>query len=345
LQVRAFVIREHGDTGKLLAEDRRVAEPRPGEVRVKVRACALNHLDLWVRKGVPGHTFPLPLVPGSDVAGVVDALGAGDTGVEAGAEVALQPGYGCGRCAACLSGQHSLCAGYGILGESRDGGCAEYVVVPVAGLMARPTHLSFEEAASLPLTLLTAYHMLVTRAGLRPGETVLVNAAGSGVGVVAMQVALALGARVFATAGSEDKRGKALALGAEAAIDYRSADVSREVKRLTAGKGVDVVVDHVGRDTFQANLRSLARGGRLVFCGVTSGPRVEMDLTPLFFKGQAILGSTMGGMGEMLEAWNLVLMGRVKPVVDRVFPLSDIAAAHEYLESRQAFGKVVLELA
>jgi len=305
----------------------------------------VNHLDLWVRNGVPGHSFPLPIVPGCDVAGTVDALGAGAMGVAVGDEVVVAPGVSCGRCLSCRSGEEALCRGYGILGESRDGGCQEHVVVPDIALFPKPQSLGWAHAAAIPLTFLTAWHMLKTRARVEPGERVLVHAAGSGVSAAAIQIGVLLGARVIATAGTEKKCAQARALGAEEAVNYRTTDFAPEVRRWSGGSGIDVVVDHVGADTFERSLRCLVKGGRYVTCGATSGFELKTDFRLVFFKSLSILGSTMGSAHELATVLALVASGRLGPVVDRVLPLEQIADAHRLLASREVFGKVVLSVA
>ena len=310
-----------------------------------MRAVGLNHLDLWVRNGVPGHSFPLPIVPGCDVAGVVDALGPGAAGVAEGDEVVVAPGVSCGRCLSCRAGEDALCRTYGILGESQDGGCQEYLVVPDGGIFPKPHGLDWAQAASVPLTFLTAWHMLKARARVQPGERVLVHAAGSGVSAAAIQIATLLGARVLTTAGTDEKCARGLALGAEEAVNYKTADFTREVRRWTSGRGVDVVVDHVGADTFERSLRCLVKGGRYVTCGATSGFELKTDFRLVFFKSLSILGSTMGGGHELAAVLSLVASGRLRPIVDRVFPLEQIAEAHRHLASREVFGKVVLTVA
>jgi NADPH:quinone reductase-like Zn-dependent oxidoreductase len=341
--MKAVVVREHGGPEALLLEERPLPEPGPGEVRVRVRAVALNHLDIWVRRGVPGHPFPLPLVPGCDVAGTVDALGpGGHPRFKAGDPVLVAPGVSCGACAECARGDDHLCRDYGILGETRDGGCAEYAVVPSRNLLPHPAGMEPAMAAAIPLVFLTAWHMVVERARVRPGETVLVHAAGSGVSSAAIQVAKVHGARVIATAGSDAKAEKARGLGADEVVNYRVKDFAAEVRRLTAKRGVDVIVDHVGPDTWEGNVRSLARGGRLVLCGSTSGFEVKTDTRFLFFKNLSLLGSTMGGRGELHEVLRLVEAGKLRPVVDSVLPLAEVREGHRRLEAREAFGKVVL---
>jgi NADPH:quinone reductase-like Zn-dependent oxidoreductase len=340
--MKVVVVREHGGVDRLLDEERPVPDPAPGEALLRVKACGLNHLDLWVRRGVPGHRFPLPLVPGSDVAGIVERVGAGVSRVSPGDRVAVSPGLSCGACAPCLSARDPFCREYGILGESRDGGYGEYVVVPARNLLPLPASLPFEEAAAIPLAFLTAWHMLVGRAQLRPGETVLVHAAGSGVGSAAIQIARLWGARVIATAGGPDKVERARTLGAAEVIDHRQHEFAGEVQRLTDRRGVDVVVEHVGSATWEGSMRCLARGGRLVTCGATTGYDVRIDLRHVFFKGLSILGSTMGAQGELVELWRFVEAGTLRAVVDSVLPLSRIGHAHQLLEERRVFGKVVV---
>jgi NADPH:quinone reductase-like Zn-dependent oxidoreductase len=310
----------------------------PGEALVRVRACALNHLDLFQRRGLQRVAIPLPHISGSDVAGDV----AGGDG-EAGQRVMLQPGLSCGRCAACLGGRDNECGRYDILGYHTDGGYAEIVKVPVRNLVPIPASVTYVEAAAFPLTFVTAWHMLVTRAAVRPGDDVLVLAAGSGVGQAAIQVAALHGARVLATGGSAEKLEQARRLGAAEVIDHHAQDISAEVKRLTNRRGVDIVVEHVGQATWQSSLRSLAPGGRLVTCGATTGPDVAVDLRFLFTRQLSLLGSYMGTKSELLTAARFFFAGRLKPVIDRTFPLSAAAEAQRHLEAARHFGKIVLE--
>lgn len=340
--MRAVVIRRHGGFDVLESVDRPAPDLRASEVIVAVRACGLNHLDLWVRKGAPGHTFPLPLIPGSDVAGVVLALGQDAANLKVGDEVVVAPGVSCGSCAACLSGADHRCRQYAILGEHRDGGCAEQIVVPRANVLPKPAGLSFDEAACIGIPFLTAWHMLVDRAQLRHGETVLVHAALSGVGSAAIQIAKLFGATVLATAGTDAKLERARALGVDHAINYTNEDVHRRVKALTDGRGVDVVVEHVGAATWESSLKSLGWHGRLVTCGATTGADVRVDLRHLFFKGISLLGSTMGSKSEFAEVLRHVAVGKLRPVLDCVLPLADIEKAHRRLEDRQAFGRIVV---
>lgn len=340
--MRAVRVHQHGGPEVLQLEDLPVPEPGPGQVRVRLRAAAMNHLDLWVRKGIPGVRFPLPLTLGSDGAGVVEAVGPGVRSARPGDDVVLNPGVSCGACALCLRGRDNLCRDYAILGEHRDGTDAEFVVVPEANLLPKPARLSFEEAAAFPLVFLTAWNMLVTRARVRPGEDVLVWGAGSGVGSAAIQIAKAHHARVIAVAGDDGKLARARELGADEGINHRTQDVLEEVRRLTNRRGVDVVFEHVGQATWDVSLKVLARGGRLVTCGATSGPVAETDIRYVFGRALTIHGTWMGGKAELYELLPLIEQGTLRPVVDRVFALSEVRDAHAYLEAGQHFGKVVL---
>ncbi len=318
--------------------------PGPGEALIAVRACALNRLDLWVRDGVPGHRFPLPLVPGAEMAGDVVALGPGAVGPPPGTAVVVGAGVSCGVCPRCFAGQDPLCAHFGLLGEDRDGGYAELAAVPARNLFPIPAGLSYAEAAAIPLVFLTAWHMLAARAGIAPHEDVLVHAAGSGVSSAAIQIAALLGARrIFATAGSEGKLERARALGATDVV-APGADFARAVREATGGRGVDVVVDHVGGETFERSLRCLAKGGRVVLCGATAAPEAKINLRAIFFKGISILGSTMGSNAELATLLGWFERGRLRPVVARVLPLEAAHEAQELLASRAAFGKVVLAI-
>jgi NADPH:quinone reductase-like Zn-dependent oxidoreductase len=340
--MKAILVREHGGVEKL--EMAEVAEPAagPGEAIIRVRAVALNHLDIWLRRGVPGHKFPLPMIPGSEVSGVIESVD--NPRWKAGDEVIVAPGYSCGLCAACLSGNDPLCRHSGIFGETVNGGASERMAVPVRNLIRKPPALSFAEAAALPLDMLTAWHMLVARAQLRPGETVLVQAGGSGVGSAAIQIARLWGATVYATAGTAEKASRAKALGADETIIHTQVDFLDEVRRLTGKRGVDVVVEHVGGETFERSLRALAKGGRLVTCGSTSGAEVTINLRLIFFKLLSIMGSTMGSLAELHEVMKFVEAGRLRPVIDRILPLSEVAEGHRILEAREAFGKIVFSV-
>jgi NADPH:quinone reductase-like Zn-dependent oxidoreductase len=342
--VKAIVFRQHGGPEVLQYADVPDPEPRPNEVLVRVHACALNHLDLWVRGGLPNVPIPLPHIPGSDVAGEIAKIGSEVTTVRVGQKVVLAPGVSCGKCAACVSGQDNRCRQFTNLGYMIDGGCAEFVRVPEVNCLPYPENLSFVQAAAIPLVFQTAWHMLIARAELQPGEDVLVLGAGSGVGSAAIQIAKFFGARVIATAGSDEKLAKARELGADHVINHKSQKIREEVRRITSKRGVDVVFEHVGTATWDDSLASLALAGRLVTCGNTTGYDAKIDLRFLFSRQLSLLGSYMGVKGELHTIMKLVAAGRLRPVVDRTFPLAEAADAHNYLESGQQFGKVVLKV-
>ena len=340
--MKAAIFRKHG--GPEVLEYADVPEPqmRADEVLVEVKACALNHLDIFVRGGLPGIEIPLPHILGNDIAGVVREVGELVTWVKPGLEVMVQPGVSCGHCEACLSGQDNLCREYDIIGYRRNGGYAQFVAVPGVNIIPKPEQLSWQDAAALPLVTVTAWHMLVTRANVQPGEDVLVHAAGSGVGSIAIQIAKLRGARVLTTASSDEKLQKARELGADETINYTQADWPKEVRRLTDRKGVDVVVEHTGAATWPGSISSLKNNGRLVTCGATSGYDARTDLRQVFYRHLTLLGSFMGSKGELIEAMKFVAQGKIKAVVDRVLPLSEARQAHELIEDRAQFGKVIL---
>lgn len=314
--------------------------PRHDQVLVRVRACALNHLDIWVRQGLPG--VKLPHILGSDIAGEVAAVGEYVSGFTLGRRVLIAPMHFCGHCAKCVAGLQNQCREFTVLGNGVDGGNCELIAVPPANVIPIPDSLDFHQAASVPLVFVTAWHMLVGRASVRPGQTVLVLGAGSGVGIAAIQIAKLFHCRVITTAGDESKLEKARQLGADYGILHYQQKISEEVRKITNKEGVDIVVEHVGAATWEQSLKSLKSGGTLVTCGATTGPNVAIDVRHLFARQLSLLGSYMGTMGELHEVLGHVFAGRLKPVVDRVFPLRDLRAAHEYLEKSQMFGKVVV---
>lgn len=318
--------------------------PGPGEVLLRVRACALNHLDLWVAGGLPSAKVKLPFILGCDAAGEVAALGPGVSGLAVGARFAVHPGRCCGACGPCREGRESDCADYGIIGAygGRPGGYAELLAVPVQHLLPVPDGVGFAEAASLPLTALTAWHMLSALAGLKAGETVLVVGAGAGVSVAAIQIAKALDARVIATSTDAGKLERAKALGADLVIHHPPEDLARTVRKLTGGAMADAVFEHVGGEVIGDALKCLRRSGRLVTCGATAGPVAPIDLRYVFDRQLKILGAKMGSLAEMRAVWELVRDGRLKGVVDETYPLVEARAAHERLAGRGHFGKVVL---
>jgi NADPH:quinone reductase-like Zn-dependent oxidoreductase len=342
--VKAILFRQHGGPEVLQYVEVPAPEPRPSEVLVRVRACALNHLDLWVRGGLPNIAIPLPHIPGSDIAGEIAKIGAEVTTVRVGQKVVLAPLVSCGKCPACIAGLDNQCRAATNLGYMIDGGCAGFVRVPEVNCLPYPENLSFEEAAAIPLVFQTAWHTLVTRAQLQPGETVLILGAGSGVGSAAIQIAKFFGASVITTAGSDAKLEKARQLGADQIINHKTQKIRDEVRRITNKRGVDVVFEHVGTATWDDSLASLALAGRLVTCGNTTGYDAKIDLRFLFSRQLSLLGSYMGVKSELHTIMKLVSAGHLKPVVDRVFPLQEAAAAHAYLESGQQFGKVILKI-
>jgi NADPH:quinone reductase-like Zn-dependent oxidoreductase len=339
--MRSVRFHQHGGAEVLQYEDAPDPQLTGGTAIVRVRACALNHLDIWARRGIERVTIPMPHISGSDVAGEVLESTAAD--ITPGRRVMVQPGISCGRCEACLAGLDNECRSYEVLGyRHHPGGYAELVKVPVQNLLPIPDEIDFVPAAAFPLTFLTAWHMLMTRARLKRGDDVLVLAAGSGVGQAAIQIAALHGARVFATAGSTKKLDRALALGATGVVHHHEQDIAAEVRRLTGGRGVDVVVEHVGEATWSRSLAAMARGGRLVTCGATTGRNGATDLRILFARQLTIMGSYMGTKGELFVAARFFFAGKLKPVIDRTFPLAEAAEAQRRLEASEHFGKIVL---
>jgi NADPH:quinone reductase-like Zn-dependent oxidoreductase len=341
--MKAIVFSQHGGPDVLRYTD--VPEPpiHSTEILVRVRAAALNHLDLWVRRGIPGVPIPLPHIPGSDISGEVVKVGELVKRVHVGQRVLLAPGISCGQCVHCVGGEETLCRQYTLFGYMVDGGCAEFVRSPEGNAIPIPGDLSFEEAAAVPLVFLTAWHMLITRAKLQPGEDVLVLGGGSGVGSAAIQIAKLTGARVFATVGTEEKGKRARELGADEIILHSQQKISEEVKRLTNRRGVDVVLEHVGEATWEQSLASMATGGRLVTCGATTGFHGKIDLRHLFGRQLTLMGSYMGGRAELYRVIELVGRRQLHAVIDRVMPLSHCAEAHALMENREHFGKIVLK--
>lgn len=342
--MNAVRFHRHGGPEVLQYEEAPDPEPTQDEVLVRVKACALNHLDIWARQGLPNVEIPMPHISGCDIAGVVEWAPPTERELTVGTEVLVNPGIGCGRCEKCLLGRDDQCRFYTIIGYGLDGGYAELVKVPRTNALPKPAGMGWAEAASFPLVSLTAYHMLVGKAGVQAGETVLVLGAGSGVGVAAIQIAKLYNATVIATAGDAQKASKALALGADFAIDRSSQGILEEVRRITGKKGVDVVIEHVGKATWEGSVKALAKGGRLVTCGSTTGSDVSLDLRYVFSRELTIYGSYMGSKGELLKAVGLYRAGKLKPVVDSTFPLEDAARAQSRMESGDQFGKIVLSV-
>jgi NADPH:quinone reductase-like Zn-dependent oxidoreductase len=314
------------------------------DVRVRVHAAALNRLDLWVAGGLPGLPSRFPHIMGSDGAGTIESVGPAVRGLASGDPVLINPGAACGQCDYCLAGDQPLCPDFGILGEHRPGTLAEYVVVPARSLVRKPEAMSWHEAAALPLTTLTAWRMLITRAALRPGETVLIWGIGGGVSLAALRIAREAGARVIVTSSSDAKLARALELGADHGLNHARVEVSREVKALTGRRGADVVVDSVGQQTWEQSLRSLARKGRLVTCGGTSGHQLTIDVRKLFWYQWTIMGSTMGSESEFRAIVELAGRGRLRPLVDRVFPLARAHEGFTRLAAGEQMGKIVIEV-
>jgi NADPH:quinone reductase-like Zn-dependent oxidoreductase len=338
--MKAVRFHEFGGPEVLKYED--VPEPtiRKDQVLIKVKACALNHLDLWVRKGLPG--IKLPHINGSDISGDVIEAGEYVSDLKPGERVLLAPMVFCGHCQACLSGQQNFCRQFTVLGAGVDGGNCELIAVERRYVVRVPSELTYDEAASVPLVFLTAWHMLVTRAQIKPGQIILVLGAGSGIGTAAIQIGKLFHCKVITTAGDESKMEQGRDLGADYTINHYKDKISDEVKKITAKAGVDVVFEHVGKATWEESLKSLRPGGTLVTCGATTGPDAAMDLRFLYSKQFNILGSYMGTMGELLEVLKYVFNGTLKPVVDKTYPLREARAAHERIEKREQFGKVVL---
>jgi NADPH:quinone reductase-like Zn-dependent oxidoreductase len=340
--MRAVRIHQHGGPEVLAYEEAPDPTIRATDVLVRVRACALNHLDLWIRGGLPGREIAMPHILGSDIAGEVAAVGDLCWRVQPGQRVLLAPAVSCRQCEKCVSGLDNECPRYTLFGAGIPGGNAELVAAPEYTVIPIPDSLSFEQAAAVPLVFLTAWHMLLRRARLKAGEDVLVLGAASGVGSAAVQIAKMFHCRVIATAGGERKLALARELGADHVVDHYTQDISAEARRLTGRRGVDVVLEHVGAATWAKSVQSLAPSGRVVTCGATTGYDVKLDLRFLFSRQQSLLGSYMGTLGELHEVLKFVFRGVLRPVVDRVYPLSEIRAAHERLENKEQFGKVVV---
>ncbi len=340
--MKALCFFEHGDLEVMQYTDVPDPAPGPGEVLVQVKACALNHLDIWVRRGWPGLKLAMPHWGSADVAGVVAGLGEGVTGWQLGQRVVVDPGLSHTEDEFTRRGEDSLSPGYRILGEQVRGGAAEYVVVPARNLLAMPENLDYPAAAAPLLVGLTAWRMLIHRAGLRAGESVLVLGAGGGVNSMAIQIARLAGATVYAVTSSAQKVARALELGADVVLDRSQVDWGREIYRLTGKRGVDVVVDNVGSATLNVSMRAVARGGRIVIVGNTSGPYAEIDIRFIFAKQISLIGSTMGSHQDFLDVTALLWAGKLEPVIDRVMPLSQGREAFAIMERGEQFGKIVL---
>lgn len=344
--MRAAHIDSHGEVERLTVGEVPNPVAGPGEVVVEVAAAALNHLDIWVRKGRPGLTLTFPHVLGSDATGTVVEAGPGVDGAVVGSRVVLNPGLWCGLCEWCLRGEHSECAAYSIVGLGRWGTFAQRVAVPAACLAPAPDHLTAHEAAALPLAYLTAWRMLTTRGQLKAGETLLIHGIGGGVAIAGLQLAKLMGARAIVTSSKAAKLQRADGLGADGFIDYaKTPDVGAEVKRMTHGRGVDLVLDTTGAGTWPINFASVRKGGRIVHCGVTTGKTAEVDISALYWNHLSVIGSTMGSQEEFRAMVAAVSAAKMKPVVDSVFPLAEARAAQARMEQGEQFGKIVLDVA
>jgi NADPH:quinone reductase-like Zn-dependent oxidoreductase len=339
--MKAVWLEQHGGPEVMVVSERPEPERGPDDVLVEVRACGLNHLDIWVRMG-GARKFPLPLVPGSDATGVVLEAPAASR-LSEGDAVLVYPASGCLQCPACARGDEQLCGEYRIFGAGRDGGYAERAVFPARNCVPKPTSLTFTESAAVAINYVTAWHMLTARAGLSAGERVLIQAAGSGVSTAAIQIAKFLGARVVATSSTDEKLEHAANCGADLTLNYKDDPIAERVRDWTNGHGVDVVLDHVGQPNWETNLAALSKGGRFVFCGTTGGAEAVVPLQKVYGLGQSLLGSTMGTLAEFRTLLELMEHDHFRPVIDRIFPLDEIADAHRHLESGKQIGKVVIE--
>lgn len=341
--MKAVFFDRHGGPEVLTYGDVEDPAPGPGQALIEVKATSLNHLDLFVRRGLPG--IRLPHIPGSDAAGVISAVGDGVSGLSLGERICVNPTISCGKCNYCLRGDPSMCREFKILGEHVSGACCERIAVPAENVIPIPESLSFVDAAAVPLVFVTAWRMLITRGRLRAGEEVLILAAASGVGTACIQIAKVAGARVIACAGGGEKLDLCRELGADVLIDHTREDFVKRVREITGKKGVDVCVDYVGKDTWAKSLQCLAVGGRLLTCGATSGYDSTTDLRHVFFRQLEVIGSTMGSRSELLAALRLILQGKMHPVVSRVVELHDTASAHRMMEERKVLGKIVIRVA
>jgi len=342
--MKAIVITENGELDKVKRAD--IAKPRPGngEVLIEVKSAALNHLDIWVRKGRRGVTLSMPHVLGSDAAGVVSEIGAGVEGIAVGDEVLVNPGLSCGKCEYCRSGEQSECESFGILGMIRPGIFAEYVVVPAGNVYRKPAHLNFDESAALPLSYVTAWRMLMRRAELKPGQTLLIHGIGGGAALAALQLAKPAGAVVIVTSSSDEKLKRAEQLGADHRINYKISDVASAVKDITGGRGVDVVFETVGAATWPVDFACVRRGGKIVICGVTSGPKADTNLQALYWNQVTIMGSTMGSNEDFRGMLSAISAIKMKPMIDSVFSLDRFYEAMTKMEQGAQFGKIVLKM-
>ncbi len=342
--MKVVVFHKHGGPDQLVYEDSPDPKAGVGDVIVKVGACSINHLDIWARQGISAYNIKLPHISGCDVAGVVADTGHGVSDIKVGDNVIISPGLSCFKCDACVSGDDNLCDSFRIFGAGTDGGYAEYAKARAESVIPIPKSFPLTLAAAFPLTFLTAYHMLVSRAGIGPGQDVLVIAAGSGVGLAAVRIARMFGARVIATVGSDEKVENAMIAGVDDVINYNREDFAKKTLELTDGRGVDVVFENVGAETWQKSLACLAKNGKLVTCGATSGAEAQLDLRALFMNQQSVHGSILGTRKELFEIIRFVLTGQLRVTIDSVFELKDAQKAQERMLGRWNFGKIVLEV-
>ena len=339
----AVRVHEHGSPDVLKSDIIEIPSVSANEVLVEIKAVGINHMDIWMRQGIPGLKIPLPLILGCDSSGIVREVGSEVKHIQPGMEYVLSPASSCGVCEYCVSGKQNLCKDYHIFGETRDGGYTNLQVYPAINILPKPKNLSFEEAAAMPLVFITAWQMLVTKGNVKASDFVVIHAAGSGVSSAGIQIAKSFGATVIATAGSHAKLQKATELGADFVLNYNeNPDWWKEIRGITGKRGADIVLDHIGGDIFEKSINSLAKGGRIVTCGTTAGPVVNVDLRRIFFKNCEILGSTMGTFEDVINILNLAEKGVLKPVIDRVMPLTQAAEAHKIIEDRAQFGKIIL---
>ncbi len=339
--MKAAVLREPGGPEVLKIEDIKRPEPGKGEILIKVHATSVNHLDIWIRKGLTAYGTKYPHIPGADIAGIVEEVGPNVQGFRKGDRVFVDPGLRCFSCEYCLSGNDNICRTFGIIGATINGGYAEYAIVPAINVLRLPDSIDFKTAAAFPLTYQTSWHMLIERAGLRAGETVLIIGGASGIGIAAIQIAKLTGAFVIATGGDEKKLEVIKAQGADYVINHSKESIYERVKTIKP-EGVDVVFEHVGPATLMDSLRSMKKGGRLVICGATTGPEANIDLRYLFSRQLSILGSIMGTRAELVKITSLVEKGLLRPVIDSIFPLEEVADAHRKMENRKIAGKIII---
>jgi len=342
--MRAAVIHEHGSVDVVRVEDIDAPTPGPGEVVLQVLCAGLNHLDVWVRNGRPGAQLQMPHVLGSDAVGVVTAVGAGVESPKAGDQVVVNPALSCGHCEFCRRGEQSLCVSFGIMGLSCPGTFAEQVVVPAGNCYPRPAHMSDEEAGAFALVYVTAWRMLMTRAQVKPGETVLIHGIGGGVATSALQFAKLIGAEVLVTSSSHDKLSRAKSLGADHTLNYEKESVVKWIEQVTCGRGVDVAIDTVGAAAWPLDIACLRKGGRIALCGVTTGSKAETDLRALYWNQLTAMGSTMGSADDFRLMLRAVTVNKLKPVIDKVFPLAKVRSAMERMEAQKQFGKIALKV-